>query len=110
MSDMQINQVLQQMRALAASSGLDAQPPTGPREIQAGQPDFAAALKESLNQVNQVQQTSNQLATRFELGDPDVDLVQVMVAKQKASVAFEATTQIRNRLVSAYQDIMNMQV
>ncbi|AHK79418.1 flagellar hook-basal body protein FliE [Ectothiorhodospira haloalkaliphila] len=109
MSEQQINQVLQQMRSLAASAGVDAQPAVS-REIQPGQPNFRAMLRESLDKVSETQKSSNSLATRFELGDPDVDLPQVMVAKQKASVAFEATTQIRNRLVSAYQDIMNMQV
>ncbi|MGM0676722.1 flagellar hook-basal body complex protein FliE [Ectothiorhodospira marina] len=109
MSDRQINQVLQQMRSLAANAGVEGQPAAN-REIQPGQPDFSTMLRESLDKVSETQKSSSELATRFEMGDPDVDLPQVMVAKQKASVAFEATTQIRNRLVSAYQDIMNMQV
>ncbi|EHQ51973.1 MULTISPECIES: flagellar hook-basal body complex protein FliE [Ectothiorhodospira] len=107
MSDMQINQVLQQMRVLAASAGLE-----GPKAAvpPPAQPNFAAALKQSMDKVNSAQQKGNQLATRFEMGDPDVDLAQVMIATQKASISFEATMQVRNRLVSAYQDIMNMQV
>ncbi|MBK1674918.1 flagellar hook-basal body complex protein FliE [Ectothiorhodospira shaposhnikovii] len=106
MSDMQINQVLQQMRVLAAGAGLE-----GPRvAVPPVQPNFAAALKQSMDKVNSLQQKGNQLSTRFEMGDPEVDLVQVMIATQKASISFEAATQVRNRLVSAYQDIMNMQV
>ncbi|MCG5499531.1 flagellar hook-basal body complex protein FliE [Ectothiorhodospira lacustris] len=107
MSDMQINQVLQQMRVLAASAGLE-----GPKVAvpPPAQPNFAAALKHSMDKVNSTQQKGNQLSTRFEMGDPDVDLAQVMIATQKASISFEAATQVRNRLVSAYQDIMNMQV
>ncbi|SEQ18391.1 flagellar hook-basal body complex protein FliE [Ectothiorhodospira magna] len=107
MSDMQINQVLQQMRVLAASAGLEGPKVTATTPVQ---PNFAAALKQSLDKVNGAQQKGNHLSTRFEMGDPDVDLAQVMIATQKASVSFEAATQVRNRLVSAYQDIMNMQV
>ncbi|MBK1690689.1 flagellar hook-basal body complex protein FliE [Ectothiorhodospira mobilis] len=107
MSNTQIDQVLQQMRVLAASAGLE----QGAGQQQGtAQPSFAAMLRQSMDKVNEYQQTSGELTTRFEKGDPDTDLVDVMVAKQKASVAFEATMQVRNRLVSAYQDIMNMQV
>ncbi|TVP92787.1 MAG: flagellar hook-basal body complex protein FliE [Thioalkalivibrio sp.] len=105
MSDMQINQVLAQMRALAQSAGLE---DAAPRE--AGRPDFANLLKQSLDQVNETQQASRSLATAFETGDPDVSLVEVMVASQKASVSFEAVNQVRNRLLSAYQEIMSMPV
>jgi flagellar hook-basal body complex protein FliE len=57
-----------------------------------------------------LQQTSGSLKTRFELGDPNVDLTQVMLAAQKASLGFNATLQVRNRLVQAYQDVMNMPI
>ncbi|MEA1136005.1 flagellar hook-basal body complex protein FliE, partial [Klebsiella pneumoniae] len=56
------------------------------------------------------QQASNQLATAFEIGKSGVDLTDVMVASQKASVSFQALTQVRNKLVQAYQDIMQMPV
>ncbi len=105
MSDVQINQVLAQMRALAQSAGLENAAPT-----EAGRPDFANLLKQSLDQVNATQQASRSLATAFETGDPDVSLVEVMVASQKASVSFEAVNQVRNRLLSAYQEIMSMSV
>lgn len=108
MSNTQIDQVLQQMRVLAASAGLEQQ--GSGQQPGTAQPSFAAMLRQSMDKVNEYQQTSGELTTRFEKGDPDTDLVDVMVAKQKASVAFEATMQVRNRLVSAYQDIMNMQV
>lgn len=106
MSDMQINQVLAQMRALAESAGVG-----GAGAAQAGGgANFAHMLKQSLDQVNQAQQVSAQMATAFEAGDPNVNLAQVMVAMQKASVSFEAVNQVRNRLLSAYQEIMNMPV
>jgi flagellar hook-basal body complex protein FliE len=60
--------------------------------------------------VNQVQGQASDLATRFERGDPGVELSQVMIESQKASVAFRATVEVRNRLVSAYQEIMNMPI
>ena len=50
------------------------------------------------------------LATAFESGDPTVNLSEVMVAIQKASISFQAMTQVRNNLVSAYKEVMNMQV
>ncbi len=105
MSEMQINQVLAQMRALAQSAGLEQSAPRG-----AGAPDFANLLKQSLGQVNETQQASRSLATAFEMGDPDVSLAEVMVAMQKASISFEAVSQVRNRLLSAYQEVMRMPV
>lgn len=72
--------------------------------------DFAAALKASLDQVNQAQHASQELGRRFAMGDDSVNLSDVMISMQKASIGFQATVQVRNKLVSAYHDIMNMQV
>jgi flagellar hook-basal body complex protein FliE len=72
--------------------------------------DFATALKSSLDQVNQHQAKAVELGKNFALGDDSVNLSDVMVATQKASLSFQATVQVRNKLVSAYHDIMNMQV
>ena len=105
MSEMQINQVLAQMRALAQNSGVGEAAPRGP-----GTTDFANLLKQSLDHVNQTQQASRELSTAFEMGDPNVSLAEVMVGMQKASVSFEAVNQVRNRLLSAYQDIMKMPI
>lgn len=73
-------------------------------------PSFGQLLKQAINQVNGQQTQADNLRTRYEMGDPDVDLVNVMIASQKASVAFEATTQVRNKLVTAYQEIMRMPI
>lgn len=105
MSEMQINQVLAQMRALAQSAGLEPAATRG-----ADRPDFADLLKQSLGHVNQTQQASRKLAAAFEMGDPNVSLAEAMVAMQKASISFEAVNQVRNRLLSAYQEVMRMQV
>jgi len=72
--------------------------------------DFATALKTTLDQVNQSQAKAVELGKNFSLGDDSVNLSDVMVATQKASLSFQATVQVRNKLVSAYHDIMNMQV
>ncbi len=105
MSDININQVLQQMREMSAMAGN--QPPVeGVNE--ANQVDFGAMLKDSVDQVNSTQKAAASMATAFEAGDPSVNLSEVMVAIQKASVSFQAMTQVRNNLVSAYKEIMNM--
>ena len=72
--------------------------------------DFAELLGQDVNKVNALQQTTGDLRTRFELGDPSVGLEQVMISAQKSSIAFEATVQVRNKLVESYKTIMNMPV
>jgi flagellar hook-basal body complex protein FliE len=73
-------------------------------------PGFADALKASLDQVNGAQRKSEQMSKDFMLGDDKVSLSDMMISMQKASISFQATVQARNKLVSAYHDIMNMQV
>ena len=107
MSTPEISQVLAQMRAMAAQAQTGAAPAV---EETAGAPAFGDLLKTSINAVNDVQQNAGQLKTAFELGDPNVDLAQVMIASQKATVSFQAMVQVRNKLVEAYKDVMNMPV
>ena len=73
-------------------------------------PSFATLLKQAIDNVNGHQQSANNLRERYELGDPDVDITNVMISAQKASVSFEAMTQVRNRLVGAYQEVMRMPI
>jgi flagellar hook-basal body complex protein FliE len=77
---------------------------------QAGATSFSDMLGMAVNKVNDTQQASNQLAGAFEMGKSGVDLTDVMISSQKASVSFQALTQVRNKLVQAYQDIMQMPV
>lgn len=115
-----INQVLMQMREIReqVKPGTDgANPIQGTDSIanvgkadKAEKSGFADMLKEAVNSVNDAQQKSAELQEAFQMGDPEVDITQVMIQMQKASVSFEAMTQVRNRLVSAYQDIMNMPI
>ncbi|WP_292935028.1 flagellar hook-basal body complex protein FliE [Noviherbaspirillum sp.] len=103
-----IEAMISQLKAAATrpQDGIDA-----PQLGQAGpKVDFASALKATLDQVNGAQQKSEDMAKRFVLGDDTVSLSDVMINSQKASIAFQATVQVRNKLVSAYHDIMNMQV
>jgi flagellar hook-basal body complex protein FliE len=109
MSQMEIDRVLAQIRELRSQAGLGQGVSTG--SVSNGpQVSFASVLKQSVDQVNQQQQKSARLAADFERGKPGVDLPQVMIEMQKSSVSFRAVTEVRNRLVSAYQDIMNMPV
>lgn len=108
MSDMQINRLLAEMRAMAAQAGMR---PEASTEAQAeGPTDFGALLKASIDQVNSSQDNATTLAQNFEAGAPNADLGEVMVALQKADISFKAMTEVRNRLVNAYQEIMNMPV
>ena len=74
------------------------------------QVDFSVVLKSSLAQLSQYQKKSEELGKNFALGDDSVGLADVMIAGQKASIALQSAVQVRNKLVSAYQNIMNMQV
>lgn len=82
-----------------------------PREVQKDDaPEFSQLLKMAVDQVNETQKQASGLATAYEKGDPTVDIPDVMIAAQKASVAFQAMTQVRNKLISAYEEIMKMPI
>ncbi len=81
-----------------------------PTEVQTVKVNFADALKASLDSVSATQQKSAELGKSFTMGDDKVSLSDVMIAMQKSSIAFQATVQVRNKLVTAYNEIMNMQV
>jgi len=103
-----IESVLSQMRAVAqAASGPDA---VGSAKASAPSGGFAAELQRSLQNVAQMQNSATDQAKAFQMGDPNVSLNDVMIDMQKASVAFQATVQVRNRLVAAYQEIASMPV
>jgi flagellar hook-basal body complex protein FliE len=106
MSQMQIEQVLAQIRSLSDQMGVGAAAPAAPPA--GGISDFARLLHQGVDSVNQTQQRAGVLADQFERGTPGVELPDVMLELQKASVSFRALNEVRNRLVSAYQEIMNM--
>ncbi|MGJ3648424.1 flagellar hook-basal body complex protein FliE [Sphingomonas sp. GlSt437] len=102
------NQALQ--RASQQASATNAAPVTS-----AGQPapaaanSFSAAFNQALGAVNDQQNSAGQLSEAYQRGE-NVDIAKVMLARQQASVSFEATLQVRNKLLSAYKDIMSMPV
>jgi len=118
MSNMQIDSVLAQIRSLQqqvkfngpgiTKPGNDVAAAAGAQGSNAT--SFANVLKQGLDRVNEAQNRASDVATKFEKGVPGIELSQVMLESQKASVAFRATVEVRNRLVSAYQDIMNMPI
>jgi len=70
---------------------------------------ISRAFMDSMRQVNQLQDQSSALMTRFEMGE-DIELTDLVMSMQKSSLAFEATLQVRNKVLKAYEDIMNMPV
>ncbi len=72
--------------------------------------EFGSLLKSALQQVNSIQTESRQLKNDFISGKEGVDLVQVMIASEKSSVAFGATLEIRNKLLKAYEEVKNIRV
>jgi flagellar hook-basal body complex protein FliE len=106
MSSMQISQVLAEMRALQArASGIS------PAPVSTAQPsEFANLLKNSVDSVANMQNQATALADAYQAGDKSVDLTKVMLEVQKASLAFRAMTEVRNKLVDAYTQVMNMTV
>ncbi|CAM2984720.1 flagellar hook-basal body complex protein FliE [Legionella worsleiensis] len=104
MSEINTVNLLNQIRSMAAQAegGLNA--------IDSKHTPFGQVFQNALNQVNDMSETSNALKTKYELGDPNVSIGEVMIASQKSSLAFEATLRVRNKVVQAYQDIMNMPV
>lgn len=102
-----IDQMLGELRAMSAKAA-GAPSVATPKDTSAV--DFASMLKSSIDQVNQAQQQSQAMQKQFELGAPDTNLQDVMVSLQKANISFETMVQVRNKLVSAYQEVMNIQV
>ncbi|MBL8481040.1 MAG: flagellar hook-basal body complex protein FliE [Rhodocyclaceae bacterium] len=99
-----IDQMLGELRAgaqVAASKAV-----TAPAKVSGV--DFAQELKSAIDQVNQASQQAQQMAQDFSSDKPDTNLQDVMVNLQKANLSFQQMVQVRNKLVSAYQDIMNM--
>lgn len=92
------SQVLKEVHQPKAAD--QAQPSTGA-------PSFGESLRTALDNVNSVQAESGRMTAAYERGE-ETDIAKVMLARQEAGVAFEATLQVRNKLLSAYQETMRM--
>ena len=102
----QIDQLLSELRSASSLASGKSDGNAAPT----GGPDFADVLKNTIDQVNAAQQDAKQMAADFSSGQSEVNLQDVMINLQKANLSFQQMVQVRNRLVSAYHDIMNIQV
>jgi flagellar hook-basal body complex protein FliE len=100
-----IDQLLSQLNATSALAAGKSAP-----VAEGGAADFAGMLKDAVDGVSAAQQDADKLAQAFQLGQPEANIQDVMVSLQKANLSFQTMVQVRNKLVTAYQDIMNMQV
>lgn len=99
-------QILERNSALQrANTAAGATPP----EAAAAPTSFADTMQNALAKVNEGQQRATALSEQYERGET-IDIAKVMLARQEASVGFEATMQVRNKILSAYKDIMSMPV
>ena len=117
MSNMNINQVLAQMRVLEAQAKSQIDVATiGEQGLSINETnstqktDFSEVLSNSVNKVNDNLMTSGDMAKAFEKGDSNITMAELMINMEKASVSFQAMTSVRNKLLTAYQEIMNMSV
>lgn len=103
-----IENMLNVLRSTAAQAA--GKPVESSASAVAGGPDFAQVLKNSIDKVNDTQQSATKMAEQMVAGDTSKNLHEVMIALQTASVSFQEMVQVRNKLVTAYQDVMNIQV
>ncbi len=103
-------QILERNEALQRATSNAAAPAAGTTTTTAAKPaSFADTLGDALKSVNEGQEQASKLSESYERGET-VDIAKVMLARQQAQVGFEATLQVRNKLLSAYKDIMSMPV
>jgi len=104
MSNLEINRVLAQMRTLNS----ELQPGQKNEEISGA--SFGDVMKQAVEKVSEQQSIASTMMTSFETGAGDASLAEVMVSMQKASLSFQAMTEVRNKLVEAYREVMNMPI
>ena len=104
MADINTVNLIDQMRVMVAQSQVGR-----PEEISDGN-SFGAVFQQALGQVNSASQKADDLTQRMQLGDPNVSLADVMIETQKANIGFQGALMVRNKIVQAYTDIMNMPV
>lgn len=103
------NTLLVQLRAMAQDAGIPPSQAAGSELRPAAETiEFSKVLQNSLQAVNTRSVEAKELRESFEAGSPNVELADVMIAAQKARISFEALTQVRNKMVSAYKEIMSM--
>lgn len=108
MDRISVENVLNQIRAMQEMAAGRPSATAAPQAAESG--GFSAALQAQIEQVNGAQNQATKMAQAFESGTADVNLQDVMISMQKANISFQTMIQVRNRVVSAYQDMMNMQI
>ena len=103
MSIQAIEGVLQQLQMTSLQA-------SGKQAESTNRVDFSATMKAALDKISETQTTARAQAQDFEMGKPGIQLNDVMVDLQKSSISMQMGVQVRNKLVSAYTDIMSMQV
>lgn len=95
--------LIEQMKMMIAQA-------EGAQSTQTSQDSFGATFQQALSQVNALNQNSDSLKARFEMGDPSVSLADAMIAGQKANLGLQGALMVRNKVVEAYKEVMNMSV
>ena len=109
---MTIDSIAPRLDSLLPTHGIKADAPLGLADVnkaEGANPSFGQFLQNAISEVNQAQLHSADLTTRFAAGEP-LDVHQVMIASQEASVALNLAVQVRNKLTDAYQEIMRTNV
>ena len=107
--DIKAQALYQELQMMSAQARMDVQPIPQGNEVSSAQ-SFGDMLSAAINNVNDSQMSAKAVTKAFEMGDPSLSLADVMVAKEKSGIAFEATVQVRNKVLDAYKTIMNMSV
>lgn len=120
MSAIDTQRLLMEMRAVAQQAQLggnngiqptqDIASAEGLADASGASTDFAGLMRQAIDKVNEEKQIASKMEDQLEMGDPNVELSEVMIQAQKASLAFQAMTQVRNKLVEAYKDVMSMPI
>jgi len=104
------NSMFNDMQSMISKTQMDSVATQSVQSNQVNGSDFSAMLKSAVDNVNNIQHHAKDLQTAVEMGDRSVSISDAMIASQKASVAFTATVEVRNKFVEAYKEIMNMPV
>lgn len=107
--DIKANALFNELQSMALEAQMAGKEPSQ-LSINPSSQNFGDLLSGAIDQVNAMQAEAKEKTTRFEMGDNSVTLADVMIAKEKASIGFEATLQVRNKVMEAYKSIMNMPV
>jgi len=108
-SSANVQSMLEVLRSYQSQAAGGAGATTEPAATKVGQPTFFDSVQNALDGVNSAQQKSTAMTDAFDRGE-EVPLTEVVLSMQKSSLAFEATLQVRNKVMKAYEEIMNMPV